>query len=213
VIQKHSMHGEVFADRRAKPARHGAFSLIELLVVIAIIAILAALLLPSLSKAQAQALSVKCLSNLHELQLACLMYLDDNKQCMPPNFYYNDGAANASASPEGSWVVGCATTDTSVSNVESGVVYPYAKSPAIYHCPADYSTVAHMPNLTRFRSYSLNSMINCVPGLNGVPDNPWTRLNEVTNTATMFGFLDEDQNSIDDGVFGIMPPPSTEWNN
>jgi len=59
------------------------FTLIELLVVVAIIALLISILLPSLSKARAQARTTLCMSRISQLLKAALLYSSDNDEMVP----------------------------------------------------------------------------------------------------------------------------------
>lgn len=68
---------------KAAASAKRAFTLIELLVVIAIIAILAALLLPTLGRAQRLANRTACLSQLRQQGVAWRIFLDDHDGLFP----------------------------------------------------------------------------------------------------------------------------------
>lgn len=76
--------------RLPKIRRTQGFTLIELLVVISIISLLISILLPSLSRARAQAKSVHCLARLKEFGNAIAAYEGSSNDTLPPARWYPD---------------------------------------------------------------------------------------------------------------------------
>jgi len=71
-------------QRNSQPnARKDGFTLIELLVVIAIISILAAILFPVFARARENARKAACMSNLKQIGLGMMMYIQDFDETFP----------------------------------------------------------------------------------------------------------------------------------
>lgn len=68
---------------KTEPRKKG-FTLIELLVVIAIIAVLASILFPVFAQAREKARAASCSSNIRQVGLGMLQYLQDNEETYPP---------------------------------------------------------------------------------------------------------------------------------
>ena len=114
------------------------FTLIELLIIIAIIALLAAILFPVFGRAHEQARRSTCQSNLKQIGLGVMQYLQDYDECYPLAIY---GSANDGRG----WAV---------------IVQPYIKSLAVYQCPSDRTEPELDRSLEGYSDYWYNAALS-----------------------------------------------------
>ncbi len=204
--------GEKWRSQKYSRTAPGGFTLIELLVVIAIIAILAAMLLPAMSKAKQKGQGAMCMTNTRQLMLAWRMYADENGDHLT-------GSYAGGAGPE--WDGGGFMDFAPNNPVNYDINFYLTKSPlwlycgkaaGIFKCPADRAMVRDNlgRQVPRIRSMSMNPFMG---GPNGsgfggalAPNaayKTFTTLSSILQPSRLFVFLDENEDSINDGWFAL----------
>jgi prepilin-type N-terminal cleavage/methylation domain-containing protein/prepilin-type processing-associated H-X9-DG protein len=191
-------------------------TLIELLVVIAIIAILAALLFPSLSRAKARAEATRCMSNLKQLQFGWHMYANENRDFIAGNDWESEAGKNGKSRGNLNWMTGWLdprqpdnTDNTNAAllvDSQWASLGPYVKSADLYHCAASRITAKEgLGDYPVVRTISMSGWM----GYNSTEWNTNFQLfHKTTEIAALspsdaLVFIDERDDSIDDGYFAV----------
>lgn len=206
--------GDCGRRRSGDGARRG-FTLIELLVVIAIIAILAGLLLPALAQAKQKGQGIACMNNHRQLMLAWRQYAEDNRDQLPgaANWRPPRYTADLPNWTAGSWLdlenPRAADNWNHELFSKKSVLWPYCgNNLGIWKCPADQSTGIDNTGqrVPRIRSMSMNCWVGGPAwGDSGSGWRVYLKLSDMADPgpARTFVFLDEREDSINDGYFAV----------
>lgn len=207
--------------------RNAAFTLVELLVVVAVLGILMSLLLPSLARAKGKAQTTACMNNQRQLGLAWLMYAHENRDRLAYNL---GGLQRESVAPNDSrnWVNGVMSWELESDNTNYSLILdsslaPFtSKTARLYKCPSDQALSDIQRSAgwkERTRSYSMNAMVGNAGDLSTTGfnlNNPHYKqffaLTEIPKPSSIFVFIDEHPDSINDGYFLVKPAYAlAEW--
>jgi prepilin-type N-terminal cleavage/methylation domain-containing protein/prepilin-type processing-associated H-X9-DG protein len=177
-----------------------AFTLIELLVVIAIIGVLAGMLLPALAAAKSRARTARCTANFQQFALALPLYAQDHDDRLPPNA---DGRQEALGAK---WVegwLGLPGPDcTNTLFLQQSLLAPYLGGDvALWRCPAARSVSVAGVTQPRVRTVSLNCFLGSP--VESPVARTYRRLGELPQPSQTFTFLDEREQTINDGSFAL----------
>ncbi|PQV63283.1 hypothetical protein B1R32_11310 [Abditibacterium utsteinense] len=184
--------------KRLRGNKKFGFTLIELLVVIAIIAILAAILFPVFGRARENARRSSCQSNLKQIGLGIMQYVQDYDEYLP-NYVRN----------------GTSPTNKFISDytVWADVIQPYIKSTQLFVCPSN--TFANAPqnlqtNSTVRMAYCATTAGNNT-GAFGDYSAPAVGIVDLDNSSETF-MVGEAAQGATDGGYVIFPSVFTNTN-
>jgi len=210
-------------DPRA--GKRTAFTLIELLVTVAIIAIIAGLVLPALAKAKSRGHAIVCVSNTRQLTLAWLLYTGDHDDRLPYNLGGPPDRSSFAPKTNANWVNNVMSWNLDADNTNTALITQaalgsYTANVRIYKCPSDraLSDVQREAGWTeRLRSYSMNAMVGHAgslikygTNLNNPNYRQFFTLSSIPTPDSIFVFLDEHPDSINDGYF-LTNPDQSMW--
>lgn len=141
------------------------FTLIELLIVISIIAILAAILFPVFARARENARRASCQSNLKQISLGILQYVQDYDERFP--LLYPD----VTPEPNEGWAY---------------YIQPYMKSVQVLQCPSEPLKGTNDPATRGYSDYGMNRAL--------ASKNGGIALAQFTNTAGTVAVLETASN-------------------
>ena len=172
--------------RKKRDVKQAGFTLIQLLVVIAIIAILAAILFPVFARARENARRASCQSNLKQMGLGVLQYIQDYDETLPGSLMGNPNAV-----PEGGYQVGGTYW------IWYQLVYPYTRSMQVTLCPSSSA----LEGMRSYRGhYASDGVAMFAPA--GAASNAWgdtgtIKDSQFASPASTYLLMDGGQWSID----------------
>jgi prepilin-type processing-associated H-X9-DG protein len=189
------------------------------------------MLLPTLTRARQKAQGIGCINNLRQLQLAEMMFADDNNDKLPRNTSNGSGTETddpllPEAQPDyngpnvikSAWVLGqigdfgtAAAAAVNVECIRHGQLFPYTKKPGIYKDPADKRRVPNgQPTI---RSMSMNAWVGTVTPESDMSTayRIFRKMADIPKPSQVWVFIDENPGSINDGFFKELPDNLDYW--